>query len=42
MVHYNTCKLKIFKGRYFSADENIVDEVKQLLGYFDQVLVAKG
>ena len=38
MVHYNTCKLKISKGRYFSADENVVDEVKQLLGYFDQVL----
>ena len=38
MVHYNTCKLTIPKVRYFSADENIVDEVKQLLGYFDQVL----
>lgn len=40
MVHYNTCKLKNSKGRYFSADENLVNEVKQLLGYLDQVLGA--
>ena len=40
MVHYNNCKLKASKGRYFSADKNIVDEVKQLIGYFDQVLRA--
>jgi hypothetical protein len=26
------------KMRWFSADDNLVDEVKQLLGYFDQVL----
>jgi selenocysteine lyase/cysteine desulfurase len=38
MVHYNTRKFNMPDSFWLSADKRLVEEVKRLIGYFDEVL----